>query len=414
MGKINLRSSGYRKYLLESLVLLVVFIASWIGLGSYASGVLLLAFIFAMFFREKRVFFFRDKTLIVLVSLFTLSCIVSSLFSIDRVTSTLLSLVWFLMLIIPMSYTRFSLNEESDFFIKIIVPVSAFLIFFIVFQLYFKFLFNLAEKGVVIQRYTARFHGKASTPDVLVMLGGIGYGWLRQKEGEKFRWLGFLYLMAGFIGVVLTFDRGGVVAYLALSVLLLSFDYKRLILFLIIIGVAVFLSFKLKELNRLTHLFDFLYSEKAHEALWKSSQLATFRAAWGMIKDHWLMGVGTNNFSKFTRQYGVKRWYAYAHNFILQFWAENGLFGMILGLSIIGLVIYRWIKCLRYYEYRYIALGVGASFTGMLVGNLSNSTIWLMKIALPFWMLAGAINAMYFMICEKILEIKIKKSTFNS
>jgi len=82
---------------------------------------------------------------------------------------------------------------------------------------------------------------------------------------------------------------------------------------------------------------------------------------------------------------------------VLQFWAENGLFGMIFGLSIIGSVIYRWLKSWKLYEYKWIAFGVGASFICMLVGNLSNSTIWLLKIALPFWLLAGVISAIYFM-----------------
>jgi len=125
----------------------------------------------------------------------------------------------------------------------------------------------------------------------------------------------------------------------------------------------------------LKHLFDFLYSKQSLERLMNVGQFASFRAAWGMIKNHWLMGVGTNNFSAFSKQYGIHRWYAYAHNFILQFWAENGLFGMIFGLSIIGLVIYRWLKSFRRYRYKYIALGLGASFIGMLVGNLTNSTI---------------------------------------
>ena len=125
------------------------------------------------------------------------------------------------------------------------------------------------------------------------------------------------------------------------------------------------------------------------------TQLATFSAAWGMIKDHWLMGVGTNNFSRFVRQYGTGRWYAYAHNFVLQFWAENGLFGMIFGISILGLLIYRWLRSLKLHRYRYVALGAGASFIGMLVGNLTNSTIWILKISVPFWLLAGVINAMY-------------------
>ena len=199
----------------------------------------------------------------------------------------------------------------------------------------------------------------------------------------------------------LTEDRGGALALLILTVILLSFDYKRLIIYLILILVIVYISLKIDRLYTIRHLFEYLYSKISQERLISGTQLAVFRAAWGMIKDHWLMGVGTNNFSKFASQYGPGRWFAYAHNFILQFWAENGLFGMILGLSIIGLVIYRWLKSWKLYKYKYIALGVGASFIGMLVGNLTNSTIWIISIAIPFWLLAGVLSSIYFIVKEE-------------
>ncbi|MGQ9614939.1 MAG: hypothetical protein ACUVWJ_00890 [Spirochaetota bacterium] len=79
--------------------------------------------------------------------------------------------------------------------------------------------------------------------------------------------------------------------------------------------------------------------------------MATFKSSRDMIKDHWLPGMGTNNFSKFSKQYGVGRLYAYAHNFVLQFWAKNGLFGTIFGLSIMATVIYRWLKSWKLYKY---------------------------------------------------------------
>jgi hypothetical protein len=44
---------------------------------------------------------------------------------------------------------------------------------------------------------------------------------------------------------------------------------------------------------------------------------------------------------------------------------------------------------------------VGASFIGMLIGNLTNSTIWMIKIALPFWLLAGVLNAIYYIVKEQ-------------
>jgi len=396
-------SKTHNTQIIESLILLIVFTFSWIGFGDYTSGILFIAFIFALLFKNKRDLIFSDMQLLILTSLFTLSCIISSLLSVDKLTSTLISLVWFPVIFIPNTYVRFSLNNENNFFIKVIIPVSFLIVFLILFQLYFQFFYNLATKGLIIKRYTAKFLGKASTPDMLVMLGGIGYGWIMQKEGEKFRWLGFLFLLACFFGSILTYDRGGVVSFFVLMIILLSFDYKRLIILLIFTAIAVFLIFKIDVLKRFEHIFNFLYSEKVQKRLASGAQLATFKGAWEMIKDHWLLGVGTNNFAKHIRNYGVKRFYTYAHNFVLQFWAENGLFGMIFGLSIIGLILYRWAKSWKKYEYKWIALGLGASFICMLIGNLSNSTIWILKVALPFWLIGGAINAIYFIVKEKQL-----------
>ncbi|MBA7541528.1 hypothetical protein ES705_33844 [subsurface metagenome] len=188
-----------------------------------------------------------------------------------------------------------------------------------------------------------------------------------------------------------------------MMILLLSYDYKRLIILFALAALIIYASFVFEPLKKIQHLFNYLYLKKSWGRLLGHTQLATFRGAWGIIKDHWLMGVGTNNFSKFVKQYGTGRWYAYAHNFVLQFWAENGLFGMIFGLSIIGLSIYRWLKSWKLYKYKYIALGVGASFIGMLVANLTNSTIWIIKIALPFWLLAGVISAIYFIVKDEQL-----------
>ena len=48
------------------------------------------------------------------------------------------------------------------------------------------------------------------------------------------------------------------------------------------------------------------------------------------------------------------------------------------------------------YKYKYIALGVGASFIGLLISYLTNSAMWIMASNFPFWLLAGVINAIYF------------------
>jgi O-antigen ligase len=388
-----------RRYIFESFVLFVVFSASWIGFGNYMAGVLLVAFIFALCFNQKRRFIIdalkNDKLFFILLLLFVLNNVVSSLLSVNKSESVPLSILWFLLIFIPVSYLRFSLNEENDFFVRTIVPAGLCIGIVITIYLVFCFIQGIFITGLAFKRYTFITLGKASTPDVIVMLSGIGYGWIRQRNPEKNGWVGFLYLCLCLFGCFLSFDRGGVMAMFMVMILLLSFDVKKLIVLLVLVGIVIYLSYHISALKRIQHMFVYIYSKTSLQHSWKHTQLATFRAAWGMIKDHWLMGVGTNNFSRFVTQYGTGTWYTYAHNFVLQFWAENGLFGMLLGLSIIGTFVYKWVKILRSYRYKYLALGMGASFIGLLIGNLSNSTLWLMKIAIPFWLLAGVINAMY-------------------
>jgi len=391
------------KYKIESLILLAIFVFTWLGFGKYTAGVIAVAFLICLFIKERRAFlfdYFKDGVLITLLILFTFNNIISSLFSIEKLESTVLSIVFFLVIFIPLSYVRFSLNRNNEFFIRWVVPAGlavAIVILLYIFTLFFK---TLITEGFIIKRYTFYFLGKASTPDVIVMLGGLGYGFMRQQREVKYHWLGFLYLLLCFCCIILTYDRGSTLAFFVVMVLLFAFDYKRLILLFGILAFIIALSFIFKPFERLQHLFNYLYLKSSWERLMSHTQLATFKGAWEMIKDHWLLGVGTGNYAAFSKQYGTGRWYTYAHNFVLQFWAENGLFGMIFGLSIIGLILYRWAKSWKLYKYKYIALGVGVCFIGMLIGNLTNSTIWMIKIALPFWLLAGVMNAIYYIVKE--------------
>jgi hypothetical protein len=198
-------------YGIESFVILAVFTITWLGYGQYMWGLLLLGFFGALFFKQKRIFLFRDKVLLVLIIALTINNIISSLFAIDNPKTTLLSAVWFLALFVPMSYVRFSLNKENDFFMKWVLPVSFIISLVILLYMYIFFLYHTATVGLEFKRYTFLTLGKASTPDFILLLGGLGYGWLRQKEGGRYKWFGLVYLLACLIGMLLAFDRGGVI-----------------------------------------------------------------------------------------------------------------------------------------------------------------------------------------------------------
>ena len=385
-----------REYGLESFIILVIFSFSFFGYGNFMWAVLLIAFLGALFFKQKRRFLFRDKLLLVLIIALTINNIISSLFAIDNPKTTLLSATWFFALFIPMSYVRFSLTRENDFFIKWILPICFVISLVILLFMYILFLYHTVTDGLEFERYTFLTLGKASTPEFILLLGGLGYGWLREKDEELFKWLGFLYLIACLAGMLLAFDRGGVMAFFFMSILLLSFDYKRLIAFFVIIGVIVVSILFLDVFEGLRRMIDYLYLGVTHKELLESQQISTFRAAWEMILEHWFLGVGTNNFAKYSEQYGPKIWWTYAHNIVLQFWAENGIFGVLLNLTIIGIVIGRWAKSFKKYKYKYAALGIGASFIGLFIGNMTNSTVYILKITILFFLLAGLMSSVYF------------------
>jgi hypothetical protein len=385
-----------RKYGIESFIILVSFTVAWIGYGDYMWVLLLFAFLAALFFRRKRIFLFRDKLLLILLIALTINNIISSLFAIDNPKTTILSAIWFLALYTPMSYVRFSLNDSSDFFAKWILPVGFALSVVILLYMYMQFIIHTMTVGMEFDRYQFLTLGTASTPDMILILGGLGYGWLRQKDSTRFKWFGLLYLIVSLGGMLLSYDRGGVMAFFFMSILLLSFDYKRLAVFLAFIGVIVGMILFVDAFSSLRRMIDYLYLKATQKELLELQQISSFRAAWEMAIDHWLLGVGTNNFSKFSAQYGPKIQWAYAHNLVLQFWAENGIFGLILNMSVIGVVIGRWLKSFTHYKYKYVSLGIGASFIGLFVGNMTNSTVYILRIGFLFYLLAGLMSSVYF------------------
>jgi len=390
-----------KRFPLISYLLLLICFLTWIGFGNYMAALITLIFLILILFTDNRKLIFNDKTLLILLTIFTINNIISSLLSMDKLTSTFLSLIWFLVIFIPISVTKLALNE-NDIFIKSIGILSIIAAIIIITYMLKNFTIDTISQGIALRRYKFKLMGHQKTVDTIIIVSSIGYGWSREKRKEKFLWMGFLFLLFCALGILLTEDRGGALAIFSIIILLLSFDYKRLLTFFVLFLILFLLSLKLEIFFNFRYLYDYITSKGKFEWLMKGAQLDTFKSALLMIKDHWLLGVGTNNFSKLVKNYGSGTWYAYAHNFILQFWAENGLIGMLIGVAIIGLILYRWIKLIQQDNYKYIVLGFGGSYIGLLISNLTNSTIWIISIALSFWIIAGVINGLYERIIKRL------------
>ena len=387
----------------ERVCLVVIFALTWLGFGAYTSILLIPLFILFLLFKNRRVYVtqtLKDRPFITLLSLFMLNNVISSLLSIDRWVSVSLSVLWFFLIFLPVVYTRVSLSEQENTFVRAVIPAGFLISMVVVLYLSALFIRSIATIGRQLHDYSFYFMSEGSTPDMIILLGGIGYGWIRERGERRGPWLGFIYLLFCSFGIILTGDRGGGIAFFVLVIVLLASDYKRLVLFFLILAAVVAVSLSMDSLWGVRKFYAYIIEKSVRDYVINVGQVFTFQVAWNMIGDHWLTGVGTNNFWAFSDLYGGEK-FAYAHNIVLQFWAENGLFGMIFGLSIIGLFIYRWLKSYKLYRYRHIALGLGASFLAMLVAQLTNCTIWAFQSAVPFWLLAGAINAVYYIVRDQ-------------
>lgn len=117
-----------------------------------------------------------------------------------------------------------------------------------------------------------------------------------------------------------------------------------------------------------------------------------FRAAWGMIKEHPLLGKGIGTFMDYCASYTNNPGVLYAHNCFLQIWAESGIFSLLSFLLFVGYVFYKSIKVslripksLNYF----ILIGLTAGLSGFLVHSFCEVHLYSFQLSFLFWVILG-------------------------
>lgn len=173
---------------------------------------------------------------------------------------------------------------------------------------------------------------------VLTLMLGASWG---KGAGRLFKIITFAL---GLTALFLTFSRAGWVAgFLALLATFLIFYprvLKRKTFWVLALGVMI-LIFALPIWNRLVSLknIDFESFQKRQEFN---------QAAWEMIKNYPLTGVGLNNFlvrlPDFSSSVGQIRFFQPAHNFYLLIGAETGILGLA---ALLGFLIFTYNRAIR-------------------------------------------------------------------
>ncbi len=210
-------------------------------------------------------------------------------------------------------------------------------------------------------------------------------------------------LLPQLAALLLTFSKGGI--FLALPAMMIVIALGGILL-LRQQGKSVRLLWGLVAIVALAGLalIPAIGTERFRGLLDPSSatslmRINLWRSSWQMAKDHWLLGVGPDNFL-YTYRSGYllpAAWKEpnlnHPHNFVLDWWTRLGIPGLVLGLTWWGLLMRRQWKAITSYELRItngyrkaLSLGLLAAIIASLAHGLID-----VSYALPDLMIVWAV-----------------------
>jgi O-antigen ligase len=196
----------------------------------------------------------------------------------------------------------------------------------------------------------------------------------------------FLLLALGFFqlfSLFMTQSLGALVALL-IAVSLVIFK-KQLVAFTrVILLLVLVLSGSIFFINALLHIIDY---KQAVPATSTDSRIAIYLVAHKIISENYLSGIGPGNFQKKYLEFQkffppFPQWAVpHAHNNILHFWSEGGLFALIGFLLLVLLLI----KTKKQTSQEIFVYSVILYF---LIHGIVDTTIWKNDLAVIFWLFA--------------------------
>lgn len=261
-------------------------------------------------------------------------------------------------------------------------------------SLYHYFFVGVVEETGEVRRVLAIYH----SPNALALFLGrvapiaITLAFFRVMKAEGWR-RGFYALSSVIILIVLylTYSRG---AWIALGVALLFVAVmqgrRRFLVLAPAAAAALAVTSILVPWGRLVSIATI------------QQRLYLWQAAVNMIKEHPLLGVGLDNFLYQYPRYMLKEAWAepnvsHPHNLFLDFWSRIGILGVA---ALIWLQVNFWRRGMSLYRRlvgqreQALVLALMASMVDFLVHGLIDNSLFLVDLALVFWLTFGLMTAM--------------------
>lgn len=244
-----------------------------------------------------------------------------------------------------------------------------------------------------IARDTGTFGSPNVAASFLSMLMAPAFALLLMKVGGARKALAFSALAFGGLALVLTFSRGGWLAFAVSMTIISVVAIRRRWLSpigpmaIVAAGALLFVIFQGPIVAR---LFD---TQAA------AGRIPLITLALSMIKAHPWLGVGSNNFYIVMPQYltseYVGAWLYVVHNKYLLVWAETGIFALIAFVTFLLLTVYRGWQVWKRGD-RFLA-PLGLALTAAVVGQMVHMNFDIFNAQAQvqgLWLVAALLAAM--------------------
>jgi O-antigen ligase len=212
-------------------------------------------------------------------------------------------------------------------------------------------------------------------------------------RSRRLRYLVFLCVCFLILGILATLSRGGLIALLVVSaVLLVKRIGRKPVVWVTLIGmVVVVFGLVSSDIFPQLHYAELLGQKRMLSVYYRAM---IFKAGLNMLMDYPLIGVGVGNFMEsFGRYSPIPRLLAHpmAHNSYLEVACETGLLGFIFFLSIVGIALANFESARRKFKalnedlLLRITEGLEVGFVGYLVAHFFASA----QYAKHFWLLVA-------------------------
>lgn len=278
------------------------------------------------------------------------------------------------------------------------------------FAIYQYFTGTLTISTIYVQR-AATLRGDPNDTAMLLVAGvPLCLYWLSTSRGKMVKLAAFVSLGTLLAGIVLTGSRGG---FVALLLVLMAIFLRRPSLRLFTVGLlSVSVVAVLAPQGYWDRMKTLVTGKEQHLSKSLSNRVRLQRVGIEVFFNNPLIGVGPGNFSqaffihtnpenrpRISTNLSEGKTFAVAHNMYLEFFAENGLLGGLLLLSIFFLSIRQLLQFDRLTGAARNQIGLGFSlslalggmlFAGLFLSQGKNSVLWFM-VGIGFAI--GMINA---------------------